>query len=521
MKTIKVDCSSVLSHWLAELQPELEREAVDATLPISGFVEKIDLVIVGEKCEDPIELARSISGWAGAPLSVFVIDDEQFESVDQKLQYAPGIGKNILSCKFEKESFKQTMGTALEAIETRIRIGEEVDSGDTLINPNLSSKWLLNRLLKELPEYIYFKDTNCRFLAVSNHLAQKTGLKSGAEAIGKTDFALFDDNHAVDAEADERALIDGKLTHIDKEEFVTWQKNQIWVQTYKLPLMSPSGYALGTFGISRDITQKKRMQDEQMVRHKQLNEEMELARLLQKSLLNRELPAFVDTEGKALLEFATNHVPSTKLSGDFYRIVRTPSGKPAVFLADVMGHGARAAMITAMLYAALNEISHLADDTTAYMLEINNRLHGWLEDTGQLIFASGIYCILDVEKGLAHICQCGGSHVLAVQAGQSQYFTGKNSPINPALGLTPLDHFTEHQIEISPQDEFAFFTDGIIEATNSKGETFGIERMCRALEAKVSSAPAEKLDALHRDLQSFTKRKHEEDDICLVFAKVL
>ncbi|MBC2606491.1 SpoIIE family protein phosphatase [Pelagicoccus albus] len=519
MKTIKVDCSPLVAEWLAELRPELDADAVDATLPISGFVEKIDLVIVGNECGEPINLARTISEWNSAPISIFLIESLEYETLDHQLQYAPGVGKNILSCRLDKDSFAQALSTALHAIKQRSQISLDLSRNNVLFNQNLSSRWLLNRLLRELPEYIYFKDTKCRFLAVSDYLAKSTGLGSGSEAIGKTDYAIFDNDHALDAEKDEQNLIEGKVPFIDKEEYVTWEGNQMWVQSYKLPLMSPSGYPLGTFGISRDITQKKIMQDELVARHKQLNEEMDLARLLQKSLLNKDLPRFANSAGDPTMEFAVKHVPSTKLSGDFYNIRRTPQGHPAIFLADVMGHGASAAMITAMLYATLNEISYLADEPDRYMLEINNRLHSWLKDTGQFIFASGVYCVLDTESKKAHLCQNGGAHVMMAKQDSTVYLNSQNSPINSALGITPQDSFTSHSLDYQTQDEFLLFTDGIIEAMNPKGEAYTTENLDASMAKAAGSDPNQKLDTLYRDLQNFTDREHQEDDICMVLAK--
>jgi len=520
LKTIKVDCSPELDQWFQELQPELSTRSVDVTLPASGFVERIDLVLVGPQCQEPLTLARSISDWLAAPFSIFVTPKAALASYQKKFRCSPGIGNNILLCPLEKEDFSLALLEALQRKRDRIELGFDQMPRDTLINPNLSSRWLLNRLLKEIPEYIYFKDTKCRFLAVSDHLARSTGLQSGSQAIGKTDYELFDSDHAQQAEADELALVNDHVTHIDKEEFVIRKGNEMWVQSYKLPLKSPSGYPLGTFGISRDITQKKILLDEQQARHKQLSEEMELARLLQKSLLNRQPPRFTDATGRETAEFAVKHVPSTKLSGDFYSIQRTPSGYPAVFLADVMGHGASAAMVTAMLYATINEISHLADDPQLYMGEINSRLHSWLIDTDQFFFASGVYCIFETDTRHLHFCQNGGSHVKHAKGNQVNTFDARSSPINSALGINPQGDFETHRHNYHSDDEFLFFTDGIIEATNPHGEAFEGKKLGHELSTIQQPDPKQKIETLYSNFQAFTAKQHQEDDICLVLAKV-
>jgi PAS domain S-box-containing protein len=117
---------------------------------------------------------------------------------------------------------------------------------------------LLDALLENLPDSIYFKDSASRFLRISKALADRFGLSDPSAAIGKTDFDFFTVEHAQPAHAREQEMIRTGEPVIDLEEKETWPDGHVtWVSTTKMPLRDSQGRTLGTFGISRDITAHK------------------------------------------------------------------------------------------------------------------------------------------------------------------------------------------------------------------------------------------------------------------------
>lgn len=514
MKVLKVNCNDRVSSWLLSTYPELEEQSVESDLPISGCYEHVDLVILGTESGSPIKLAKAISDWPSAPPAIFVKTTEEFERFEHLLSYTPGIGRNIICCKLEESDFATALEKAIGICQMRKKLNLPPNQDLVSINQNMSPGWLFKLMLKELPEYIYFKDNAGRFLALSEYTANRSGLSNTSEAIGLTDYDLFDKEHADEAASDEAKLINRELDKVEKEEFVTWQGNEIWVQSLKLPIISQSGHTLGSFGISRDITERKRLAQALEQQHRLLEEELTLARSLQESLLTKGVPDFQNEQGKPLLAFSAKHIPSTQLSGDFYSVIRTPSGNAAIFLADVMGHGASAAMVTAMLYAAVNEIHHLSDSPTDFMLEINNRLYSWLGEKGHVIFATGIFCLLDLEAKKAEICLNGGTHAL-LPLSQSI-----DLPVNPALGLIPGGDFSSQSFPIQSGEQIVFFTDGVLEATSKQGEDFGLERIETILGQERGKTPDHILDTLIEELQVFTGKQQQDDDICLLLAQL-
>lgn len=122
----------------------------------------------------------------------------------------------------------------------------------------LSSVDLLRALLEGSPDAIYFKDRESRFVMISRGLSRLLGLADPQEAYGKRDHDYFSPEHAEQALADERRIMETGEPVIDEVEKETWRDGRItWASSTKLPLRDATGRVVGTFGISRDITARK------------------------------------------------------------------------------------------------------------------------------------------------------------------------------------------------------------------------------------------------------------------------
>ena len=145
---------------------------------------------------------------------------------------------------------------------------------------------LLQALMDNMPDHIYFKDTKSRFIRNSRSQASLLGLSDPSETVGKTDFDFFP--HAAKSYAEEQEVMRSGRPLVDFEEWVVWPGGrEMWVSTTKMPLRNAEGETIGIFGISRDITERKR--SEQSIR--QLNADLE-KQAEQLQAANKELEAF-------------------------------------------------------------------------------------------------------------------------------------------------------------------------------------------------------------------------------------
>ncbi len=122
---------------------------------------------------------------------------------------------------------------------------------------------LLRTLLDSIPDRIYFKDRDSRFLMISRAVASDFGLGDPGEAVGKTDADFFSEEHARLALEDEQAILETGQAIIGKTEKETWNDGREgWVLTTKMPMRNADGEIVGTLGISKDITALKEAEAE-------------------------------------------------------------------------------------------------------------------------------------------------------------------------------------------------------------------------------------------------------------------
>jgi PAS domain S-box-containing protein len=188
---------------------------------------------------------------------------------------------------------------------------------------------LLRALMDNIPDYIYFKDRESRFIRTTKSHAKWFGLSDPAEAIGKTDFEFFSDDHAHQAYEDEQEIIRTGQPLLNIEERETWpDRPDTWVLTSKMPLCDEEGKIIGTFGISRDITERKQAEKKLLDyqgKLKSLASQLVLAEEKERSRIATELH---DQIGQSLA------ISKVKLDGLRHNVC---SEDPSKVLADVCG----------------------------------------------------------------------------------------------------------------------------------------------------------------------------------------
>lgn len=118
---------------------------------------------------------------------------------------------------------------------------------------------LLNTLLRNIPDSIYFKDLQSRFIRVSKAMAEQFGFTHPEQMQGHSDADVLTHEHAVKTRREELSVIQSGIPLVDRIERETHpDQDDTWCMSTKMPLQDESGEVIGTFGISRDITALKR-----------------------------------------------------------------------------------------------------------------------------------------------------------------------------------------------------------------------------------------------------------------------
>ncbi len=159
----------------------------------------------------------------------------------------------------------------------------------------VDDRYLLDALLENTPDHVYFKDAQSRFLRISSALATWLGLSEPTEAIGHSDFDFFGEEHSRKAFADEQLLMQTGEPLVDIEEQESWADGRrAWVSTTKVPLRDRNGTVVGVFGISRNITERKQAEERLQEQSKQLADQ---AQTLEKLASLDELTGLYNRRG--------------------------------------------------------------------------------------------------------------------------------------------------------------------------------------------------------------------------------
>jgi len=210
------------------------------------------------------------------------------------------------------------------------------------------------------------------------------------------------------------------------------------------------------------------------------------------------------------------------MGGDFFHIARLSDDVAAVCICDVMGHGVRAALITAMMRAMIESHAVDAPDPGRLLTHLNSEFTGILKQTGTLVFVTVLYCVINLRLGNARFARAGHPPLLHASRSSGEVLTmiiGGDSA-GPAIGIIPNAQFKITEIKLAPGDCLLFYTDGIIEVEASNGSQFGIEGLRESVRSNLGQPTESLLDAIVSDVYKFGDTTILTDDACLVAAEL-
>lgn len=253
----------------------------------------------------------------------------------------------------------------------------------------------------------------------------------------------------------------------------------------------------------------------------QMEEELTMARELQLAMMPHKFPEIaMDAAERSALNFFSFYYPTGSVSGDYYDVMRLSDTSVGIFICDVMGHGVRAALVTAMMRALVGGESRRAHDPGELMGRINRGMISSLRHSNTTIFASAFYMVADVSRGEIVYANAGHPLPLHVKRETREVASLVPSGSGCALGLFPEATFTTCRAPISPGDLLVLFTDGLFEVESPTGEFFSHEELTAVVRNHVSEAPALLLPRVVEDVLAFAQCAVFEDDVCLIGMEV-
>lgn len=266
--------------------------------------------------------------------------------------------------------------------------------------------------------------------------------------------------------------------------------------------------------------QLQRYAGELREKNAQLESDFNMAREIQQIFLPDQYPTFPRSvaPGDSALKFSHRYIPAQAVGGDFFDIFSITDSAAGVFICDVMGHGMRAALITAIMRGLIEELMPVAADAGKFLTEINRSLRAILRRTREPFLATAFYAVADAQAGELRFANAGHPSPFRLERSANVVRPLKeyDSRHGPALGLFEKTDYPTCRCPFAPNDLIFLFTDGIYEVTNAGGEEFGQERLLEVVRKRLRM-PAEQLfSELLEQVQNFSGSREFEDDVCLV-----
>ncbi|HEY1683265.1 MAG TPA: SpoIIE family protein phosphatase [Tepidisphaeraceae bacterium] len=252
---------------------------------------------------------------------------------------------------------------------------------------------------------------------------------------------------------------------------------------------------------------------------------IENARLLEEEIaseaLERQVRMAADVQHRMIpqtppdiagLELASVYVPCYELGGDFYDFIPMPNNNVGLAVADVSGKGVPASLIMASVRAFLRA----QVDNVYYLYEIVRRINLMLcRDTQATEFVTLFYGVLDVPSRRLTYCSAGHPPGLLLRDGK----ISELSTDNMILGVDPEQSYKQSFIDLKGGDIILFYTDGLTDAMNFQGETFGRARVVEAFSQGGESAEQVAQNILWH-MRRFVGLTKRTDDVTMIVARI-
>lgn len=264
----------------------------------------------------------------------------------------------------------------------------------------------------------------------------------------------------------------------------------------------------GYVEVFRDITSETNISLELFNANKKMNDDVILARNIQMSILPR-------IKHISNVYFQYGHVPSNNLSGDIFDVIEIDHDKIGVYMADVVGHGISASIMTMFIRQAMRNIlmenPNLSPSDT--LLELKKMFTELGLDASQ--YFTIVYMLIDLPKDKIIYVNAGHNCMpILFNKNRQAYMRNRGRFIS---SIFPDLDYVERELDIIEGDKILLYTDGLLETANQDGEFFGEERLLEWVKNNKGEKAFVKELLKHLDSYRYLEQK---DDVAILYLDI-
>ncbi|HOP06009.1 MAG TPA: SpoIIE family protein phosphatase [candidate division Zixibacteria bacterium] len=264
---------------------------------------------------------------------------------------------------------------------------------------------------------------------------------------------------------------------------------------------------LSAFANHAAISIERARLHEEIISAKKLEEQLNIAREIQQTFLPDGTPSI------AGYDIAGQNIPSFQVGGDYYDFIRIVESQYGIAIADVAGKGIPAALIMASFRASL-----IAEIRNNYSIRtICRKVNRLLTESLQPgRFVTAVYGVLDAKNHVLTFANCGHNLPILLRVDGSVEYLREGGPV---MGVTAEAEYEERPLYIHAGEVLLFYTDGVSEVFNDKGEEFGLDRLIEVVRSNRDRSSREILGAVYNAVKAWAASSHVFDDLTMIAVK--
>jgi serine phosphatase RsbU (regulator of sigma subunit)/anti-sigma regulatory factor (Ser/Thr protein kinase) len=250
------------------------------------------------------------------------------------------------------------------------------------------------------------------------------------------------------------------------------------------------------------VAQLVREQQAQVRARERIEQELRVARLIQQTLLPKDLPAIPGWR------LSARYLPAREVGGDFYDFLYFDDGRLGLVIGDVTDKGVPAALVMATTRSILRSTAQRLISPSQVLERVNDSIY---DDIPPKMFVTCLYALLDPATGLLQYANAGHDLPYRRHKGGVSELRATGMP----LGLMPGMSYEEKETLLEPGENILFYSDGIVEAHNPERDMFSFPRLMELVGKHADAGTL--IDFLLAELATFTGPDWEqEDDVTMV-----